>query len=197
MKKRKASLVVLAVILIPLAFIFYVTVLPWLILGAGSVFLPAVLPNPPKPQITYREFPFTLVYEVNGERKVINDTLICEFDGFKGGVFLDKYREWKGTLASGKDRIVLWSGRNVDGILEYSGEVKSLKIYYDPGPACYYMGDIERGEFEHGFPNAWFLEEKQDGPGADGILDAQTMQERFSIKLIDWSYTPPIKNTFK
>ena len=40
--------------------------LPWILLGIGI----ASLPNPPEPEVKYGEFPFKLVYEVDGEQKL-------------------------------------------------------------------------------------------------------------------------------
>ena len=34
------------------------------------------------PQITEGEFPFVLEYEINGERHIIEDTVVCKFDGY-------------------------------------------------------------------------------------------------------------------
>ena len=57
-------------------------------------------PDPPRPEITYSEFPFRIEYEINGELVVIEDAVICEFDGFQpnwsGG---DKTRKWKVSFA--------------------------------------------------------------------------------------------------
>ncbi|CCF12626.1 putative uncharacterized domain protein [Brevibacillus laterosporus GI-9] len=49
------------------------------------------------------EFPFCLEYEIKRKRSVIQDTLLCEYDGIGQG----KYREWMGNLASGKQQILL------------------------------------------------------------------------------------------
>lgn len=50
---------------------------PWLLLIIGI----NSQPNPPQPTIKHGQFPFRLEYELNGQRKIIEDTLICEFDG--------------------------------------------------------------------------------------------------------------------
>lgn len=64
---------------------------PWIILGVGLWLSPA----PPKPEITYGEFDFKLVYEIDGEIKTIEDTIICEFDGFNIDEANGKTRRWK------------------------------------------------------------------------------------------------------
>ena len=50
------------------------------------------------PEIRYGEFPFRLEYEINGERFVIEDTVICEFDGIGWNEAQGKFRKWKDYL---------------------------------------------------------------------------------------------------
>jgi hypothetical protein len=82
-------------------------VFPWLLIFIGI----QSKPNPPRPEITNGEFPFRLMYEVNGYQKVIEDTLIYEFDGYGADEGRGKYRKWKKRLASGNERITLLKGR--------------------------------------------------------------------------------------
>lgn len=95
-----------------------------------------------------------------------------------------KYRKWKERLASGNERITLLK---VDDTKE---------IYYSPGNANYYMGDLDDpGEYEHYFPDALLIE--RDNIGANtGIILADELLDKYRIKLISWDYTPPIKNNF-
>jgi hypothetical protein len=199
----------LTTVLILFAAVFYFAIWPWVMLSVGSLFSP----NPPKPQITYGEFPFTLIYEIDGERKIINDTLICEFDGFGGGVSLDKYREWKGTLASGNDSIVLWSGSDVSdvkGLYDF-GEVDLLEVYYDIPPAWFYMGDYPDNFFEaheesfsdvfeyyyvNNYSRVWFEARHSDGSEDGSSLGDEELYDMFKIRIISWTSAPPIENTF-
>ena len=61
---------------------------------------------PPLPVIRYGEFPFTLVYELNGEERVVEDTLICEYDRWDWSAGSGSYVRWKSRLDSGDE---LWS----------------------------------------------------------------------------------------
>lgn len=162
-----------------LAIIAYFT-LPWLAIYLGIQFTP----NPPRPEITYGEFPFRLEYEINGERKVIQDTIICEYDGIGADEGQGKYRKWKERLASGNKRITLLK---VDD---------STEIYYSPGSADYYMGDMEENvKFTQNFPNASIMDD--DNRITRGrIIRADELFEKYKIKLISWDYTKPIKNNF-
>ena len=59
----------------------------------------------PAPQITEGEFPFVLEYEINGERYIIEDTVVCSFDGYdpSNPFTMFPQREWKESLKSGKE----------------------------------------------------------------------------------------------
>ncbi|MEX1029266.1 MAG: hypothetical protein WDZ91_04370 [Paenibacillaceae bacterium] len=123
-------------------------------------------------------------YEINGQRKVIEDTLICEFDGFGSDEGRGKYRKWNQRLASGNENITLLK---VDDTKE---------IYYPLGSTDYYMGDLGKYEtFNHIFPNAAFIE-KDGRITHSGIISADQLLKQYNIKLINWDYTSPIKNNF-
>jgi len=114
------------------------------------------------PEIKAAEFPFTLIYEINGEKKAIKDTLIIEFDGVEHDIFAwFGYRKWKARLASGADEILMLEERDsnhvhqlindlIDGDMDmYShflnGYDQSTQVYaqivFQPGVPDYYMGD--------------------------------------------------------
>jgi hypothetical protein len=156
----------------------------------------SILPNPSKPEITCGEFPLRLVYEINGETKVIEDTLICEYDGIGMDEGQGKYRKWKGHLASGKERLLLLE---VDNPVALRSDRKIVKqeIYYPIGSARYYMGDMKEYErYKQSFPNASYFEKYENGGASSGIIRADELLEKYNIKLISWDYTQPIKNKF-
>lgn len=177
----KTLLLVLGIpLLLIFAFIVYLS-WPWLLLYIGL----QLGPNPPQPEITYGEFPFRLEYEINGELKVVEDTLICEFDGFgadtgRGG----KYRKWKERLASGNERITLLKVDN------------NKEIEFFPGSPEYYMGDSDNGRNDSLFPNALYFE-KDSTVTRSGFVEAKELLDKYDIKLISWNPSPPIKNNFK
>ncbi|WP_350339123.1 hypothetical protein [Paenibacillus polymyxa] len=77
MKVRKSMLLLSIPLLLKFAIVVYIA-LPWLLIFIGI----QLELNPSRPEITYGKFPFRLEYEINGQRKVIQDTLICEYDGW-------------------------------------------------------------------------------------------------------------------
>ncbi len=167
-------------VLLIFAVVVYFVVWPWAMIALGNSFLL----NPPKPEITYAEFPFRLEYEINGERKIIEDTLICEYDGIGMDEGQGKYRKWKERLASGKQKIILVK---VDDTKE---------IYYPTGSARYYMGDMKEYEsYKQSFPDAAFVE-KRGRITEDGIIPSDELFKKYKIKLISWDISKPIKNNF-
>jgi hypothetical protein len=155
-------------------------ILPWLFIFVGI----QSGPNPLEPEITYGEFPFRLEYEIKGERKIIQDTLICEYDGIGADEGQGKYRKWKQRLASGNERVTLLK---IDDTSE---------IYYNPGSTKYYMGDLRDSiQYNHEFPNASMF--RRDGRFTSyKTIRAEQLLSEYDIKLISWDYTPPIKNNF-
>lgn len=178
MKKILVNLVGLLTLMAVL--IILVFSMPWLLMHYGI----NSLPNPPEPAITYGEFPFRLEYELNGQRMVIQDRLICEYAGVGSDEGRGKYREWKEKLANGEERVTLLV---VD---------ENTEIFYDPGPAYYYMGDMqERKSFIHKFPNALVM--RKDGKFTTySLIEASELLQQYNIQLIRWEYTQPIENSF-
>ena len=170
------------------AIIVYFFVWPWVMIAIGLI----VSPNPPKPEITYGEFPFRLVYEINGQQKMIEDTLICEYDGIGLDEGRGKYRKWKQRLASENESIILLK---VD-------DTKEIEFF--PGSAAFYMGD---SNFEYymddsvnegngsSFPNALLV--TKDGRFTSvRVIEADQLLKEYNIQLISWDASPPIKNHF-
>lgn len=88
----KKKIVTIAISMICVLAIGFLTLIsPWLLLAVGLCFLPA----PPKPEIRYGEFDFKLVYEINGEMRTVEDTIVCKFDGFHMDEGQGKTRRWK------------------------------------------------------------------------------------------------------
>ena len=142
------------------------------------------LPNPPEPVITYGEFPFELVYEINGETVTVNDVYICEYDGISltsdlGG----KERDWKGYIKGTGEHAVFLT------------QDEERAIYCFVGDAEFYMNDEK-----------WHTEERPLKPriydvGLLGvyipIYSTEELMERYDIKIISWEFSDPVENTFR
>jgi len=147
----------------------------------------------PLPDITYAEFPFCLVYEINGKKNEIHDTIICEFDGVEDSGSNGKRRKWRTYLESGKERITLMdlSLRNEKNELGYD----VLELFFSYGNGEYYMGDEYGSEpqindyVEYLYSN--------NGVIGSSVLSADEAYEKYGIRLISWECASPIENDFQ
>ena len=151
-------------------------------------------PNPPVPEITYGEFPFKLTYEVDGEIKIIEDTVICEFDGFKSEGENGKHRKWKARLKSGDEQVTMLK---ID---------ETFKLYCSYDLPEYYMDDLRfmsRVEYEQMRErdlNSYFiiLGKYDNGKEAESnFISADEAWDRYNFRILDRKYTPPIQNSFE
>lgn len=155
----------------------------FIVSGAFVIFYP----KPPKPAIEYAEVPFELTYEVNGEEKVIADTIICEFDGFSRNT-AGSYRNWKTSLKSGNEDIVLLDVRPENQLAWDKYPI--LEFFFLYGNAEYYM-DREYGQVaERQSLNELYFR-YQYGEKIDfSVMTADEAWERFKLRLISWEESP-------
>lgn len=145
---------------------------------------------PKEPTIKYGEFPFSLIYEIDGKTIEVKDTLICAYDGFAADAAQGVYRKWKSYLKSGKTRVVLYQNHE-------------MEIFFTPNinhweAGAFYMGDTEvYDKINIPFPNAWYTNDFESKRLNAYIISADEMLEKYNIKLLNWEISPPIKNTFK
>lgn len=162
---------------------------------SGAVF--SFMPNPPKPEITYGEFPFRLVYELNGEIKEIDDIIVCEFDGIENLGSGGKRRKWKSYVKSTAEKMItLYDLREKNDYTEWG--LKILELCFDPGNAEYYMGDTSDRQKE-GSRGKWidYLYVSADGKMGYSSLELDEAWEEYRIKIISWEPSLPIQNSFK
>jgi len=180
-------------------------ILPWLGILVNFI----LMPNSPKPDIKYGEFDFTLQYEINGEIKTIEDTAICEFDGFGQRSTAGQDRKWKTYLKSGNDKafqednehgalyipMLDVSDRN---IMDESG-CKVLSLFFIGGTGHYYMGDDEsiNSREAQDFNDVYYVYQKQDGTTGHNTFGADVAFEKIGVRLVDWEVEEPIENEFK
>lgn len=208
-KKRILLLIALPVIFFA-GIAIYVTA-PWTLMYLYGTF---VLPEPEQPHIAKESFPFTLVYEQNGEEIVLKDTMICSYTGSDWYMIEDKKsRTWGMELASGKDEIVLWEGKNK--------HEKKQRLIYDVEPA-YLMGDVEEEEeyqqaeeeeyrqaeeddfLYPGMTKAWYLNSclllktfNANGECIEEeIVRRKKLLSKYGIKIVRFECREPVKNTF-
>ena len=176
----------LVIFLIPVI----INLLGWLGYGLSLSF-----DRPPAPEIKYGEFPVKLTYEINGETKIIEDVIVCEFDGYESRGGGGDVRKWKPHLKSGNDEIVLLQ---VDELTQ---------LYCIHESADYYMDDLQNWlsresyeEFRDSSFNWRFLVlgQPRDEGGMEGeFVTFDEALTKYRIKIISWEPSEPIDNTFK
>ena len=195
-------------IFIAIAAILFAFVAIFIRSNATDIFLSLLTifePNPPKPEITYQEFPFNLVYEIDGEIFEINDAYVCEFDGFRYSAGSgDKSRVWKVSLKSGNERTTLLKTEEFEIFYSkinayiYMDEpdyiVKSLGITLENShPRLRFANDFEKRRMsvmDDQAKGIWHIEYPKS------LTDEEAWEE-YKLRIISWECPPPIENKFE
>lgn len=160
-------------------------------------FIVGIEEKPPK--IETGEFPFVVEYELNGERFVVEDTVVCEFDGYDLSVpSLNKPRKWNEYLKSGdEDKCVIISEENRPSAIKNGrhNEWAKLRVYY--GCAEYYMGDPSVKSLVTKYPQFIYYETYKNHYNWGTKLSEEDLEKYFGIKVIRFEFSEPIKNEFK
>lgn len=174
---RKIISLAAAILLISILVFAYFS-WPWIMIFAGIW----LSPDPLEPQIQYGEFPFEIVYQLDGELYTVSDVFVCEYDGIGVDEGVGKHIQWKGYLKSnGNEEIVLL-------------RKDSVRIVCSIGSPEYYMGDGDQSE--QGIqPDLLLIEDYESLTTVHVLTDAEG--EKYKIKLISWQLTKPIINTFE
>lgn len=127
------------------------------------------------PKEKHGEFPFELVYTLNGEQVEIRDTLIVDYSKTTRGADGKSCYQWDSRLESGKD----WPKRHTNSIVIFD---KEETILFRLGPSDYYMG------FEEAYTNVgtFLLAET----GVD--LSRETLYENYGIQIIRARLSSPL-----
>jgi len=175
--------------------------------------------TPPIPEIIHGEFPFMVEYELNGERFVIEDTFIAEFNGFNSRISTEgRRRLWKGELAS-RGRDVFITNGGIELLNNYIfipiDEYRRLSIFI--GFAHFYMGDVtisspppnipqftlttfnsEISEPSLAMYHSWEIRERYSTTfsSQDFTSSLYELYEETGIKIINYKLSEPIVNTF-
>ena len=189
MAKRKFSktLIIVMVIVLIIA-IAVIALLPILLntVAWSALFMGGWLsPDPPAPEITYAAFPFEIVYEIDGRTVTVNDTYICEFDGFGWNEGIGKHRQWKGYFQStGEEKFILLQDGN-------------FHLAVSVGYPEYYMSDPTEFDTEYEPYIYYIIDPNESGGTTSGITNIEPILEQYKIKLISWKLSEPIPNSFE
>ena len=182
MKKSKLFIITISVMIAILVIIFAFLSITWLLIY-GGIWLS---PDPPKPQTTSAEFPFELIYTLDGKRITINDVYVCKYDGIDIDEGQGKHIEWESYIKSS----------NSENLVLLVDDKK--QIICDIGSPEYYMGDPEYYEtyqIDDIVPNLILIEDYGDITSSHDLSEEE--MKNYKIELISWRLSKPIKNTFK
>jgi len=156
--------------------------------------------NQAPPTIKEGEFPFRFVYEMDGERYEIEDIVVCQYRGISG--IYSNVRAWSTTLKSGEENIRILADENVYSILSPNRLNSRISIYLHYGRSTYYMGDnMNAGSITDEKPSLRYSEVYHSPPNKihhkTTPLTEKQLEEHFGIKILEFEFSEPIRNTFK
>lgn len=163
----------------------------------------------PAPQITEGEFPFVVEYEMNGERYLIEDTVVCKFAGYTStnsfAIFgYPSWRVWDESVKSGKEGdfgiLLMELEENTESVFVRGRINFESWVFIDYGSAEYYMGDSDKGYDKK--PRIRYYEKYYDEdiemPNSTfTTLTNEQLEKYFGIKIIRFEFSEPIENTFE
>lgn len=135
-----------------------------------------------KPNITEGEFPFTITYEMDGERFVIKDVYKAEYEG-NGGYADTLHRKYDGTIIGLGEQSTIYTFKQ-----ENNTRIELNTFFY----ADYMMGDTEYDYFdEEPFEPRFYYYDANE----QEYHDEETLAAH-GVKMISFEYPEPIKNSF-
>ena len=158
-----------------LVVMFFLPVIAFLFLFISFQSVSFWEPSPDVPFIQYGEFPFVVEYNLNGETYVVENSVICNYEGVQISGSLGEYknRQWTASVNGIETAFIEL------GTIEENAEL-ALRI----GTAEYYMSDPD----SHGVP-----------PGEILIRNRinMTLEEALAkVEIITMDFSPPIENDY-
>ena len=140
----------------------------------------------PVPEVTEGRFDFSVTYEVNGEEKTYSGVYVCKYDGIHA-TLVGSSRMWNGYI-EGTDN---W------GLIAIQETNDDSIIYIDFGfyPE-YFMSDTE---YNDQIPQPTLFVEyfNEEMEGMSFLSDEEEIFEKYGVKIINYDYAAPIKNSFE
>ena len=142
----------------------------------------------PPPEIQLGEFPFRLEYEVDEEIFVVEDVLVVEFDGNDWDAGRGTHPTWRGFVASGRERIILFADDEVEIFIRAVRSDWALRQLMGEGAPGWNINlDVNTT-----FPATW-----RTTDGETREIFSNDLYNTYNIRIISWEIAPPIENTFR
>jgi len=161
--------------------------------------------NPPA--IEYGEFPFRVVYKSDGETHIIEDVIICEFNGYDLSALFQKPRSWNIGLKSDTDAPypvsynirILEFDDNTNSVLNPDRVIEEHWVSLSLGAPAHYMGDPNASSMVHKEPHFYYIELYESAVSYfdSTMLTHAQVKELFGIEVVEWTFSEPIVNSFR
>ena len=134
-----------------------------------------------EPLVKEQDFPYSIVYRINGEEKTFDGVFKCRFQGNETQDINVRYYSGTHTRNGAEltDREFI--------VAQKDGIELQLIVGLDEG---YLMGDPDIYEIEVGNEDPYFVAYNSDGMEVDVL-------EMFGAEIISWDYPEPIENSFQ
>ena len=171
MKKKKYLVIIASVLIVfGLAFVLFNYV-------SGGILGEMLFDRPGKPKTKHGEFPFELVYEYNGQRFTVNETIVCDYEGVSFSLEGGNSRDWNCYITNNDDY-----GRY------YLDKANHPTLYVQvPLNAEYYMGD-PNASVEFATPYIFFID---DATGT--TYYEQDLTDVIGAIIISWKPSHPLE----
>ena len=146
----------------------------------------------PAPEIKEGRFNFSITYEEWGETKTVSGVFVCEYAGrsftLEGG---DLTREWKGYVEGVENLHDTFYATVRVGETDDGGEILlNLGVF-----AAYFMGESDFADSVIE-PSLLIVYSSEDNLSSEFSDDPEELEGVYGLKIIDYHYDEPIKNSF-
>ncbi|MBE6753634.1 MAG: hypothetical protein E7559_04685 [Ruminococcaceae bacterium] len=150
------------------------------------------------PVVKYGEFPFVIEYEKDGKHYLIEDTLVCEFDGYDpslhSAIIWKYYTKNKSGSAS---HVFEYFGEGTPSLFDKERHVVRARVEINLNNPDYYMGDPACADWK---PRFKYTERYNSSPNVSDVdskyLTKGQLRRKFGIKIIRIEYSDPIENNY-
>ena len=179
---NKKSLIKKTIKIIIILFFGFIVIsaLPFLYFS-GIILYSIFIDVPSEPKIKHGEFPFELVYKYKGEQYTIEDTIVCDYNGYSWSLDGGNKRDW--TCELSKD----------DNYGQYYIDKENEPSLYIKVPivADYYMGDKKVNK-DSAHPLIMYIDES-----TGTYYQEKDKVDVVDIMIISWNSDKPLKDNIK
>ena len=192
-KKWTPFSIAIVIALSPALVVFVLNFIVWTSVLVVGLFSPKLT----APEITSGEFPFVIEYEFDGKTYIIEDTVVCSYEGNSPGAWVPT-RTYSYDLKNDSNRLMIELDANTESLLTKGQINEESRIVWYYGYGGYYLGDPE--EADSG-PCINYVEIYRTSPKVSHQqktpLTNEQLEELFGIKIIRFEFSSPIENTFE